>query len=262
MENANTSRTHPLVLAAAASVLVVSAAGTAALMGWLPATRAPQAAEPVPTMSAIPAIPPLLATAPEAPAVSEAKPTPEAGPVPQAKPALPKPAVRKPAAPKSVGAAKPAEEPVRIAYDSPVPPPPGAIPAPINAPPPVAGPAPVASAPPPVCHDCGVVASIRTIETPGEGSGVGAVAGGVAGGAVGSQFGKGKGQIVGAVIGAVGGAIAGHEVERHVVRKHTQYEIAVKLDDGTMRTILQEAAPTWRQGDRVQLNGNEIRSAS
>ena len=128
MENASTARTHPLVLAAAASVLVVSAAGTAALMGWLPATRgASQAAEPVATVSAIPTIPPLVATAPEAPAVPEAKPAPEASPVPQVKPALPKPAARKTVAPKPVEASKPIEEPVRIVYEPPVPPPPVAI---------------------------------------------------------------------------------------------------------------------------------------
>lgn len=91
---------------------------------------------------------------------------------------------------------------------------------------------------------------------------VGAVVGGVAGGAAGSQFGKGRGQIVGAVVGAVGGAIAGHQVERHVVRKQTQYEIAVRLEDGTTRTIVQDTAPAWREGDRVRLNGNELRAAS
>ena len=99
-----------------------------------------------------------------------------------------------------------------------------------------------------MCHDCGAVASVRAIEQPGEGSGIGAVAGGVAGGAAGSQFGKGKGQIVGTVIGAVGGAIAGHQVERHVVRKKTQYEITVRLDDGTTRTIVQNTEPALAAG--------------
>ena len=72
MENASTARTHPLVLAAAASVLVVSAAGTAALMGWMPATRGmSQAAEPVAAVTAAPAVAPVVATAPEV------KPAPE-----------------------------------------------------------------------------------------------------------------------------------------------------------------------------------------
>jgi outer membrane lipoprotein SlyB len=106
------------------------------------------------------------------------------------------------------------------------------------------------------------VASVRAVEKPGDGSGVGAVVGGVAGGAAGSQFGKGRGQIVGTVIGAVGGAIAGHQVERHVVRKQTQYEISVRLEDGTTRTIVQDAEPAWREGDRVRVHGNEIRAAS
>jgi outer membrane lipoprotein SlyB len=238
MENASTARTHPLVLAAAASVLVVSAAGTAALMGWMPATRgASQAAEPVAAVIAAPTVPPVVATAPEV------KPMPESKPAPQ-----PKPAPRKSVAPKTVEAPKTIEEPVRVAYEPP-------------APPRAVEPAPVATAPA-VCHDCGVVASIRTIEQPGEGSGIGAVAGGVAGGAVGSQFGKGRGQIIGTVIGAVGGAIAGHQVERHVVRKQTQHEVTIKLDDGTTRTIVQNTEPAWRPGDHVRVIGNEIHGAS
>jgi len=244
MENTSTARTHPLVLAAAASVLVVSAAGTAALMGWLPATRgAPHAAEPVATVTA-PVAPPVAVRAPEVQPAPEAKPAiAESKPAPQ-----PKPAARKTVAPKPVEAPKSVEEPVRVAYEPPPPPP-------------VAVPAPVAVAPA-VCHDCGVVAAVRPIEQPGEGSGIGAVVGGVAGGAAGSQFGKGKGQIVGTVIGAVGGAIAGHQVERHVVRKTTQYEITVKLDDGTTRTIVQATEPAWRPGDHVRVIGSEIRSAS
>jgi outer membrane lipoprotein SlyB len=238
METVTTARTHPLVLAAAASVLVVSAAGTAALMGWMPATRgAPHAMEPVATV-AVPVVPPAAAPA------AEVKPAPEPKPaVVESKPApQPKPVARKAVAP------KPVEEPVRVAYEPPPPPP-------------VAAPAPVAAAPA-VCHDCGVVAAVRTIEQPGDGSGIGAVVGGVAGGAAGSQFGKGKGQIVGTVIGAVGGAIAGHQVERHVARKTTQYEITVKLDDGTTRTIVQATEPAWRPGDQVRVIGNELRSAS
>jgi outer membrane lipoprotein SlyB len=234
MEHASTARTHPLVLAAAASVLVVSAAGTAALLGWTPAPRgALNAAEPLAAAAAAPAV---IAPAPET------KPAPEAKPVPQ-----PKPAPRKTATPKPVEAPKTIEAPVRVAYEP--------------VPPPRAEPAPVAAAPA-VCHDCGVVASVRAIEKPGDGSGVGAVVGGVAGGAAGSQFGKGRGQIVGTVIGAVGGAIAGHQVERHVVRKQTQYEITVRLEDGTTRTIVQDTEPAWRPGDPVRVNGDEIRGAS
>ena len=238
MENVSTARTHPLVLAAAASVLVVSAAGTAALMGWMPATRgASQAVEPVAAVTAAPTVPPVVATVPEV------RPAPESKPAPQ-----PKPAARKTVAPRPIEAPKTIEEPVRVAYEPP-------------APPRVAETAPVAAAPA-ICHDCGVVASVRAIEQPGEGSGLGAVVGGVAGGAAGSQFGKGKGQIVGTVIGAVGGAIAGHQVERHVVRKQTQYEVTVRLDDGTTRTIVQNTEPAWRPGDQVRVIGNEIRSAS
>jgi outer membrane lipoprotein SlyB len=237
MAHASTAHTHPLVLAAAASVLVVSAAGTAALMGWTPATRsALNAAEPLAAAAAAPAVPAVIAPAPAA------KPAPEAKPVPQ-----PKPAPRKTATPKPVEAPKTIEAPGRVAYE------------PVA--PPRVEPPPVAAAPA-VCHDCGVVASVRAIEKPGDGSGVGAVVGGVAGGATGSQFGKGRGQIVGTVIGAVGGAIAGHQVERHVVRKQTLYEITVRLEDGTTRTIVQDTEPAWHPGDPVRVDGDELRGAS
>ena len=43
METNSVRKTHPLILAAAASLMLFAAAGTAALMGWLPDSRGEQA---------------------------------------------------------------------------------------------------------------------------------------------------------------------------------------------------------------------------
>src|SRR4051794_1100115 len=52
-----------------------------------------------------------------------------------------------------------------------------------------AHPAPVAAK----CSECGVIQSVREIDTKGEGSGLGAVGGAVAGGVLGHQVGNGDG---------------------------------------------------------------------
>lgn len=127
---------------------------------------------------------------------------------------------------------------------------------------PTAGPAKVAVAKvPPVpvaaarCAECGVIQSVREIETKGEGTGLGAAGGAVVGGVLGSQIGGGDGKKVMAVVGAVGGAVAGHEIEKRV-KSHKSYEITVRLDDGSTRTINEANPPSWRNGDKVKvLNG-------
>jgi outer membrane lipoprotein SlyB len=66
------------------------------------------------------------------------------------------------------------------------------------------------------CAECGVVQSVREVVTKGEGSGIGAVGGAVVGGVLGHQVGGGSGQKIATVVGAVGGAVAGNEVEKRV----------------------------------------------
>ena len=93
---------------------------------------------------------------------------------------------------------------------------------------------------------------MRQFEKKGEGSGVGAVAGGVLGGVLGHQVGAGRGKDTMTVLGALGGAVAGHQIEKNV-KKVFSYEIAIRFDDGSSRVITQEAAPSWRPGDRVRV---------
>lgn len=86
------------------------------------------------------------------------------------------------------------------------------------------------------CTDCGVVESVKVIETRGEGTGVGAVAGGVVGGILGNQVGGGRGRTAMTVMGAGAGAYAGHELEKNA-GKSISYEIRVRMDDNSYRTL-------------------------
>jgi len=109
------------------------------------------------------------------------------------------------------------------------------------------------------CAECGVIESVREIETKGEGTGLGAVGGAVVGGVLGHQVGGGSGQKIATVVGAVGGAVAGNEVEKHV-KSTKSYEITVRFEDGSSRAINEASAPTWRAGDRVKVVNGTIQS--
>jgi outer membrane lipoprotein SlyB len=105
------------------------------------------------------------------------------------------------------------------------------------------------------------VEDFRQIEVKGDGSALGAVAGGATGALIGHQFGRGTGKDLLTIAGAVGGAFAGHEIEKNV-RKKTRYEISVRMEDGSTRTLSQDAAPAWRIGDHVRVINNQLVAAS
>ncbi len=109
------------------------------------------------------------------------------------------------------------------------------------------------------CDECGVIMSVREIETKGEGSGLGAVGGAVVGGVLGHQVGGGSGQKIATVVGAVGGAVAGNEVEKRV-KSTRSYEITVRFEDGSSRVINEANAPSWRTGDQVKVVNGVIQS--
>lgn len=115
---------------------------------------------------------------------------------------------------------------------------------------------PVATQRAAVCVRCGVVEGVRAVQQKGAGTGVGAVAGGVAGAAVGNQFGGGNGRAAMTVLGAIGGGMAGHEIEKRA-RSETVYEVRVRMDDGSLRTLTQKTAPA--PGARVTVEGNTLR---
>ena len=150
-------------------------------------------------------------------------------------PAISHPApTRKPAVRKAAAAPRPAEAPV---YQ----------PAPQVAQAPVVVEAPK---PQPLSGQLATIESVREVREAGDAKGVGAVGGGVVGGVVGNKLGKGK--MLFTVLGAAGGAVAGHQIEKHV-RGEKRWEISVRLDDGTQRTVASDVEPAWRAGERVRL---------
>lgn len=238
----STPRLHPLVATAAVAVTAVSLAGIAVLTGVLPFDKTPA---PAAVATTVPATTPAVVAVPPAPTL----PPPQAASTPQVvekiviveKPAptpAPKPAVK-------AVAKKKAAEPAPVAEAA-------AAPLPVAA-------APLAVAPPapPPCLNCGTVDNIREVTQPGDASGLGAVAGGVVGGLLGNQVGGGSGKKIATVLGAAGGAYAGHQIEKS--RNKTQrYEIDVRMNDGSVRTLAQDSVPAWRIGDRVRVENNSL----
>jgi outer membrane lipoprotein SlyB len=192
METQANKSPHTLFWIAGIAVTVFSAAGIAAIMGWIP------------TSTSSPSNNAVLARQPTAPAT--------------------------PAAAKAQTA--PAQAPVQVA---------GNTSAKAN------------------CAECGVIESIREIETRGEGTGLGAVGGAVVGGVLGHQVGGGSGQKIATVVGAVGGAVAGNEIEKRV-KSAKSYDITIRFEDGSSRVINEASAPSWRAGDRVKVINGVIQS--
>jgi outer membrane lipoprotein SlyB len=240
MENKNTSnRLHPVVAGAAISVMLLSLTGIAAITGLLPnshSTTALEAAAAPATITASPLASSLgSATAATSPAalVEPKNPTP---PVAQA------PGVETPAAPvphrsSATRTAKPphTQTQTRPSYEQ-------------NT---------VAQAP--VCHTCGRVESVQTIQHAAKPSGLGVVAGGVLGGLLGNQVGNGNGRTLATVAGAVGGGYAGNEVEKRS-RTTVTYQVRVHMDDGQIHTFPFTQQPGWGAGDRVRVVDGNLRA--
>ncbi|HEY6821579.1 MAG TPA: glycine zipper 2TM domain-containing protein [Burkholderiales bacterium] len=239
MEATAKSRLHPLLTAAAISVTVFSAVGVGALTGLLPTSHS--------------------TTKEATPAVAQA-------PVTQSEPqaALPEPAPTMPAAP----AATPAPKPVKkhVAHKAPkvlASAEPSYAPAPpdmqaANVPPPP--PAPVEAPKPVIDPSLGVVQSVREVTHEPKSNGVGPIVGGIAGAVLGNQVGHGMGKNIATVLGAAGGAYAGKEIEQKE-RTTKSWEITVRLDDGSYKTIQSATAPFWRGGERVRLVDGQLRPA-
>lgn len=117
---------------------------------------------------------------------------------------------------------------------------------------------PLAAAP---CANCGVVESIRAAEVKPQGSGVGAVAGGVTGGVLGNQIGGGSGRVIATVIGAAGGAYVGNEIEKNV-KKSTVYQVTVRMEDGSARTLTESVPPAFGVGEKVRILDGRLAARS
>jgi outer membrane lipoprotein SlyB len=101
----------------------------------------------------------------------------------------------------------------------------------------------------------GVVESVRQVQIEGTDSVFGTVAGGAVGGVAGNAIGKGKGRNLTTVIGAVAGALAGKAAEEQLTKKDG-IEITVKLDNGEMVAVVQEATEEFHPGEKVRLLEN------
>jgi outer membrane lipoprotein SlyB len=107
------------------------------------------------------------------------------------------------------------------------------------------------------CADCGVVTDVKLVEIKGEGSGVGAVGGAVVGGVVAHEIFDGKNQGLATIAGAAGGALAGNAIEKNVKTKK-RYDVSIKMEDGSSKTIAYAEAPAWKAGDKVKVSGAKV----
>lgn len=107
----------------------------------------------------------------------------------------------------------------------------------------------------PVCVNCGTVERVTAIEQAGKPSGLGVIAGGVLGAVVGNQVGRGDGRKLATVLGAVGGGMAGNAVEKNM-NKTTHYQVLIRMEDGSTRTVEQATAPML--GTQVVVDGNTL----
>lgn len=98
----------------------------------------------------------------------------------------------------------------------------------------------------------GMVESVRRVRIEGTRSPVGTGAGALIGGIAGSNIGAGKGSTVGTILGAVAGGVAGSMVEEGVTGREG-LEITVKLDNGRMIAVTQEADEPFSVGERIRI---------
>jgi uncharacterized protein YcfJ len=277
METTTKAKSNPIFVIAAIALTIFSAIGIGAMTGLIPSsfskTDAAKAAANSGAKSAAVEAPKSVATAPVTAPVETAKLGSETKAdaalnkaedkvlqpsAPETKAAAPapkpvvahKPVPHKPAAPKTVVANNTystAPAPAPVASE------PYYAPAPVQ----VAA-APAAPAPAPiVCNNCGVVEAINAIQQQGDASGAGAVIGGVAGGVIGHQVGSGRGRDLATVLGAVGGAVAGNQVEKSK-KATTAYDVVVRLNDNTQRTVRVTTTPDYGVGQKVKVVDGQV----
>ncbi len=105
------------------------------------------------------------------------------------------------------------------------------------------------------CATCGVIDGYSIVKVQGQNNGVGAVAGGLGGALVGSQIAGRHDRTLGGVIGAVGGGLLGNAIETHQ-RTITEYDVRVRMADGSIRTVRQSTVPNV--GQRVNVEGHTL----
>lgn len=102
----------------------------------------------------------------------------------------------------------------------------------------------------PMTTTYGVVESVQEGRIEGTKTPIGAVAGGVLGGVAGHAVGGGSGKNIATVAGALVGAGAGALAEEGLTSKKA-ISITVKMEDGRLITVVQEASVMFEPGQRV-----------
>jgi outer membrane lipoprotein SlyB len=222
MDNANQSsrRIHPLVATAAGAVILASAVGIAAMTGILPKAHSDDAPSAAQQSAQV-------AAASATPAVQPAQVAPAPQPVAQQPVAPAAPVVRRPV--------HVASRPVHTAPRYEPQPQPQVI----------------------VDRDVGTVESITPVTQQGHGTGIGAIGGAAAGGLLGNQFGRGNGRTAATIVGVLAGGLAGNTAEQHL-RSETDYEVRVRMPDGSTRVMTYQRPPEFGVGQRVRVGDNGI----
>ena len=231
MENQKTSsKIHPLVAGAAVSVMVLSLVGVAAMTGLLPHSNS--TTTPVAVLASSAPMPAAEKVSPLVPTteVKQFVPTKDASSVTDVQS---QPTHKKVYKPVHKPVYKPAPSTSENAY--------------------------VPSQQPAICGNCGTIESVNAIQQAAQPNGIGAVAGAVLGGILGNQVGGGNGRKLATVAGAVGGGFAGNEVERRT-RTTTNYEIRVRMEDGSVRSFPDSGQSGWRSGDRIKVVNGRLTS--
>ncbi|MCK9684927.1 glycine zipper 2TM domain-containing protein [Scleromatobacter humisilvae] len=109
------------------------------------------------------------------------------------------------------------------------------------------------------CRECGVVESVAAVKVQGQTNGVGAVAGGLGGALVGNRIAGRHDRTLGGVVGAVGGGLLGNAIEKHE-RTTTVFDVSVRMDDGTLRTVRESTSPAVGEKVRVEADGLHART--
>ncbi len=98
----------------------------------------------------------------------------------------------------------------------------------------------------------GVVESVRHVQIQGTQTGVGAMSGATVGAIAGSTVGEGSGSALASVAGAILGGLAGNAIEKDATQRNG-LEIDVRLDNGRLLAIVQQADEAFYPGDQVEV---------
>lgn len=102
------------------------------------------------------------------------------------------------------------------------------------------------------CSDCAVVESVRAVAMAPRDGVIGTIGGAIAGAILGKELGDAHKRRMLTLLGAIGGALAGRQIEKQATQA-TQYEVDLRLADGTLLKRRYEQAPPFAAGATIRL---------